>query len=87
MDIKILEQYTLSTSTTSYTLQVYTDEDGLFRWRVMYKEEKVGSCNQGYKSKSSVYTNLEKQAKVLNLWSKDLPNELEEPIEMEDDDE
>jgi uncharacterized protein YegP (UPF0339 family) len=78
MEMKILEQYTLKTATTAYTLQIYTDKEGLFRWRVMYGVEEVGSCNQGYKAKSSVYSNLEKQAAVLSLFNKDMPNELED---------
>jgi uncharacterized protein YegP (UPF0339 family) len=77
MDIKILEQYTLSTPTASYLLQVFTDSEGDYRWRIMYNNEEVGTCNQGYKSKSSVFSNIEKQATLLSMFNKDLPNEIE----------
>ncbi len=77
MDIKILEQYTLKTATTSYLLQVFTDAEGDYRWKIMYNNEEVGTCNQGYKSKSSVFSNIEKQAQVLSMFNKDLPNEIE----------
>ena len=43
----------------------------------MYNNEEVGSCNQGYKSKSSVFSNIEKQATLLAMFNKDLPNEIE----------
>ena len=77
MDIKILEQYTLKTATASYLLQVYTDSEGDYRWRIMYNTEVVGTCNQGYKSKSSVFSNIEKQALVLSMFNKDLKNEID----------
>jgi uncharacterized protein YegP (UPF0339 family) len=77
MDIKILEQYTLSTPTASYLLQVFTDSEGDYRWRIMYNNEEVGTCNQGYKSKSSVFSNIDKQATLLSMFNKDLPNEIE----------
>ena len=77
MDIKILEQYTLKTATASYLLQVYTDAEGDYRWRIMYNTEVVGTCNQGYKSKSSVFSNIEKQALVLSMFNKDLKNEID----------
>jgi uncharacterized protein YegP (UPF0339 family) len=77
MDIKILEQYTLSTPTASYLLQVFTDAEGDYRWRIMYNNEEVGTCNQGYKSKSSVFSNIEKQGTLLSMFNKDLPNEIE----------
>jgi uncharacterized protein YegP (UPF0339 family) len=76
MNIQILEEYTLKNGTTSYLLQIYKDAEGLFRWRVMYNDEEVGSCNQGYKVKSSVFSNIEKQAVVLGLYNKDLVNEV-----------
>jgi uncharacterized protein YegP (UPF0339 family) len=77
MSIKILEQYTLETKTAKYLLQVYTDAEGNYRWRIMYNNEEVGSCNQGYKSKSSVFSNIEKQAVLLSMFNKDLPNEID----------
>jgi uncharacterized protein YegP (UPF0339 family) len=77
MDINILEQYTLKTATASYLLQIYTDAEGDYRWRIMYNNEEVGTCNQGYKSKSSVFSNIEKQAQLLSMFNKDLPNEIE----------
>jgi uncharacterized protein YegP (UPF0339 family) len=73
---KILEQYTLKTATTEYFLQVFSDDQGLYRWRIMWGEEEVGSCNQGYKSKSSIYSNIERQSTLLNMFSTDLPNDL-----------
>lgn len=75
MAIKIRDQYTLKTPTTEYLLQVYTDEAGLYRWRIMWGEEEVGSCNQGYKSKSSIFSNITKQASILSLYNEDLINE------------
>jgi uncharacterized protein YegP (UPF0339 family) len=77
MSIKIVSQYTLKTSTTEYLMQFYTDAEGLFRWRIMWGEEEVGSCNQGYKSKSSLYSNIERQAGLLAMFNADLPNEIE----------
>jgi uncharacterized protein YegP (UPF0339 family) len=77
MSIKILEQYTLETKTAKYLLQVYTDAEGDYRWRIMYNNEEVGSCNQGYKSKSSVFSNIEKQAVLLSMFNNDLPNEID----------
>jgi uncharacterized protein YegP (UPF0339 family) len=77
INIKILEQYTLTLGTTDYVLQIFSDEDGLFSWRVMYGDEEVGTCNQGYKSKSSVISNIKKQAAVLSLFNDDLTNEIE----------
>ena len=76
MAIKIRDQYTLKTPTTEYLLQIYTDEAGLYRWRVMWGEEEVGSCNQGYKSKSSIFSNITKQASILSLYNENLVNEL-----------
>jgi uncharacterized protein YegP (UPF0339 family) len=77
MSETILEQYTLKTETTQYLLQVYTDAEGLFRWRIMWGSEEVGSCNQGYKSKSSILSNITKQATLLSMYNSDLVNEIE----------
>jgi uncharacterized protein YegP (UPF0339 family) len=76
MNNTVIEQYTLTLGKTEYVLQIFTDKAGLFSWRVMYGAEEVGTCNQGYKSKASVYSNLEKQAAVLSLFNKDLKNEV-----------
>lgn len=73
---KIRDQYTLKTPTTEYQLQVYTDEAGLYWWRIMWGEEEVGSCNQGYKSKSSIFSNITKQANILALFNSESVNEL-----------
>jgi uncharacterized protein YegP (UPF0339 family) len=76
MSVTVIAQHTLKTPTTEYLLQIFTDAEGLFRWRIMWGEEEVGSCNQGYKSKSSIYSNIEKQAMLLTMFSPDMPNEI-----------
>jgi uncharacterized protein YegP (UPF0339 family) len=63
----IIEQHNINTGTTDYTFQVFQDDEGLYRWQITWGEEVVGTCNQGYKVKSSVYSNIQKQAKVLGI--------------------
>ena len=71
MTEKVLETQVLKTATATYQLEVYSDSEGLYRWRVLFGKEEVGSCNQGYKSKTSVYSNLERQAQLLGMYSQD----------------
>jgi uncharacterized protein YegP (UPF0339 family) len=74
MSVTILESHNISTPTAEYVLEIFQDEESLFRWRVKYMEEVVGTCNQGYKVLSSVYSNIQRQAAVLTVAANMLQN-------------
>jgi uncharacterized protein YegP (UPF0339 family) len=74
MSKTIIEEHNINTGTTDYTFRIFQDEEGLYRWEVAWGEEVVGVCNQGYKVKQSVYSNIQKQAKVLGMVAEMLAN-------------